>query len=148
MSILPLSAENSKQYEKIMYTKIEGENCAKLLIEIGRWFTEFLSNPPVSLQIALCSIFMAARRNYRFRDKNATQAICREDCLRRLFWIADCEINRWNTSRLPNAIGWAVHACYGNPCVPWSLVSRYADINTSNNRFVSIISWYSVSIIL
>ena len=51
---------------------------------------------------------MAARRNYRFRDKNATQAICREDCLRRLFWIADCEINRWNTSRLPNAIGWAV----------------------------------------
>ena len=36
MSILPLSAENSKQYEEIMYTKIEGENCAKLLIEIGR----------------------------------------------------------------------------------------------------------------
>ena len=36
MSILPLSVENSKQYEKIMYTKIEGENCAKLLIEIGR----------------------------------------------------------------------------------------------------------------
>jgi len=36
MSILPLSAGNSKQNEKIIYTKIEGENCAKLLIEIGR----------------------------------------------------------------------------------------------------------------